>query len=174
MERVGFGSRLVAYLIDTLIVIILAFLLSGVVASILGVEAAGAAQGGDAEAAMGFVAGLMVALAVGLPVLSTLYFLVEGFTGWTLGKLILGLKIGSAAGGSASMGTLLARWAVKNIGTILSFLAMIVGVPFLGTVGSIAGLVILVGCFFVLGEKRQAFHDLAAKTAVYKRAQLSG
>ena len=37
---------------------------------------------------------------------------------------------------------------------------------------SIYGLVISIGCFFVLGESRQAFHDLAAGTAVFRRAGL--
>jgi hypothetical protein len=32
--------------------------------------------------------------------------------------------------------------------------------------------VICVGCFLVLGEKKQAIHDMAAKTAVFNKADL--
>ncbi|MDQ1265881.1 MAG: hypothetical protein QG635_1033, partial [Bacteroidota bacterium] len=31
----------------------------------------------------------------------------------------------------------------------------------------IVSLIMIIGCFFVLSEKRQAFHDMIAKTAVY-------
>jgi uncharacterized RDD family membrane protein YckC len=36
-----------------------------------------------------------------------------------------------------------------------------------------AGLVIFVGCFLVLGDKRQALHDLGAATAVFRKADLA-
>ena len=35
---------------------------------------------------------------------------------------------------------------------------------------SIAGLAILVGCFFTLGQNRQALHDVLARTAVFATA----
>ena len=40
------------------------------------------------------------------------------------------------------------------------------------TVGQVWGLVIFIGCFFVLGAKRQAIHDLIAKTAVFKKSDI--
>ena len=39
----------------------------------------------------------------------------------------------------------------------------------INSVGSLLWVVIVVGFFFVLAEKRQAFHDMIAKTAVFKR-----
>jgi len=42
----------------------------------------------------------------------------------------------------------------------------------LGNLGSLAWLNILVGCFFTLGMKRQAFHDMIAHTAVYPKGAI--
>lgn len=36
------------------------------------------------------------------------------------------------------------------------------------SLGGLAGLVVGVGCFLVLGTARQALHDMVAKTAVFK------
>jgi len=67
---------------------------------------------------------------------------------------------------------LIEKWVralLKYSGTILALLAGVTSVAILGTIGSIAGLIIFIGCFFVLGDKRQAIHDLVAKTAVFKK-----
>jgi hypothetical protein len=37
----------------------------------------------------------------------------------------------------------------------------------------LGGIAIFIGCFFVLGAAHQAFHDMIAKTAVYRRKQLA-
>jgi hypothetical protein len=42
----------------------------------------------------------------------------------------------------------------------------------LATLGNLGGLVIFVGCFFVLGMKRQAFHDMIMGTAVYPKGAI--
>jgi hypothetical protein len=42
----------------------------------------------------------------------------------------------------------------------------------LATLGNLAGLIFFVGCFFTLGMKRQAFHDMIAKTAVYPKGAI--
>ena len=35
-----------------------------------------------------------------------------------------------------------------------------------------AGLIVFIGCFLVLGDKRQALHDMGAATAVFRKADL--
>ena len=177
-NRIGFGKRLGAFLIDCVLVWVVAFFGGSTIGGMLGLGAGAAMSSGDADAmkgmamagAIGAVAGVIIAVAV----VGTVYFLIEGFTGWTLGKLILGIQIGNQDGTRAGTGQLLARYALKNCNLILTILAAFTHLSLLKTIGSLGGLAIFIGCFFVLGSARQAFHDMIAKTAVYPRKQLQG
>ncbi len=164
--RIGFGKRLGAYLIDFVIVMILGTLLGGMVGGLLG----GAATGGDMGG--GIMAMAMGAMA-GLGLFGTAYGLIEAFTGASPGKMILGIKIGTAGGTKADIGLLIGRYAVKNISMILMLLTTLLGIEILGTLGNILGLIIFIGCFFVLANAKQAFHDMILKTAVYPKAKVS-
>ena len=66
------------------------------------------------------------------------------------------------------------RWALKNCNAILTVLAALTGIALLKTVGNLAGLAIFVGFFFIFASSKQGFHDMIAKTAVYRRKQLQG
>ena len=135
---------------------------------------AGADAGEDAAAmaALGGAAGAFVGAMMGIGLVGTFYGLIEAFTGASPGKMVLGIKIGLAEGTAAPVSTLLIRYAVKNSGTILQLLGSI-GLAFLIPVAGLASLVIFVGCFFVLGQNKQALHDLVAKTAVYPKEKLA-
>jgi uncharacterized RDD family membrane protein YckC len=180
-QRVGFGPRLGAWLLDIVIVGVLAFLGGGTIAGMLGVTA-GAALGGamatqadSAAAAMAAVGGLLAGIfawAIAAAVIGCIYFLIEGFTGYTLGKLLLGIRVASDDGSAAPVGKLLTRFAIKNSGTILTLASGLAGIAALRTLGNVAGLIIFVGCFFTLGMKKQAFHDMLAHTAVYPKAAI--
>ena len=176
-NRIGFGPRLGAWLIDCVIVAVLAFLGGSAVGGLLGAGAGAAMSGGDSDQmkgmAMGGFIGAMIGIIVAAALIGLVYNLIEGFTGWTLGKLLLGIQIGDQSGSKASTGQLLERYALKNCSFILTVLAVLTGVSLLKTIGNLGGLAILIGCFFVLSSSHQAFHDMIAKTAVYKRSQLS-
>ena len=45
-------------------------------------------------------------------------------------------------------------------------------VALLGLLGKLAGMVIFVGCFLVLGQQKQAILDMVAGTAVFKTTDL--
>jgi len=60
----------------------------------------------------------------------------------------------------------LLRWTLKNSGKLLTFI--------LPGISSIAWMVFYFGCFAALGEKKQALHDRIAKSAVYKKADITG
>jgi len=174
-KRVGFGPRLGAALIDVVAIVILGGVFGGILGSVLGLGAgalAGSAtdEGGAAvaAAAVGFFGGM----ALGITLVGVLYGLIEAFTGASPGKMVLKLKIGFEDGRNAPVATYFTRWAVKYSGTILSSVGLITGISLLGTLGSLAGFVIFVGCFFVLAAKKQAIHDMAAKTAVFNKADL--
>jgi len=169
MDRQGFGIRLVALILDAIAFVILAVL----VGIIFGGGAAisyriGAPVPGHLMASL---AGSLVGLA---------YWSTEIFRAASPGKMILGLKIGSETGAPATQNELVTRWVVKNSGSLIGLLAIIVGavVPFfgmlLGWISALANLAIFVGCFLTLGQTRQALHDIIAHTAVYKVAAPAG
>ncbi|MGH7674744.1 MAG: RDD family protein [Gemmatimonadales bacterium] len=179
MERVGFGKRLGAFLLDCVIVWVLAYLLGGTIGGLVGNRLGSlappnmtGADPGTAALTAGMI-GTMMGVVAAAAVLGTVYFLVEGFTGFTLGKLLLGIRVGSADGTQAPVSQLLKRYALKNISFLSTLLAAVTGVALINTVGSLLGLAIFIGCFFVLGANRQALHDMLAKTAVYPKDKLA-
>jgi uncharacterized RDD family membrane protein YckC len=160
-KRVGFGPRLGAVLIDCVAIAILGTLFGGILGSAFGLGA-GAVTGAATDERGAAAA----AAAVGF------FGLIEAFTGASPGKMVLKLKIGYEDGRNAPVATYVTRWAVKYSGSILTALGLITGISFLGTLGTLAGLVVFVGCFLVLADKKQALHDMAAKTAVFNKADL--
>jgi uncharacterized RDD family membrane protein YckC len=180
-QRVGFGKRLGAYLIDCVLVIIAAVVLGPIIGGMFGAAAGGAMSGAlggmsadsaSAAAAMltGGIVGAVLGALVAMAVIGLVYFIVEGFTGWTFGKLMLGIQVANADGTRASIGTLMFRYALKNSNFVLRIVALTTSVAFFNTLGTLCGLAVFVGCFFVLGTAHQAFHDMIAKTAVYPRS----
>lgn len=94
-------------------------------------------------------------------IMTTLYSLLELFTGASLGKRLFGLVIASDTGEAASRGLLTKRWWVKFGGYIF------VLIPILATIGSIWSFMITCGFVLTLGASRQALHDMAVHTAVF-------
>jgi uncharacterized RDD family membrane protein YckC len=187
-KRIGFGTRVGAKLVDSVILIILAlFIVGPILGSIIGAsEAADAsealmkAQGNDMaefEAAMegtgkvvgGFFAGLLLAL----PITGLFYGLIEGFTGASPAKMMFGIKVGNEDGTTANVSTYMKRWAIYNSSFLCSLIALLIGISFMSTVGSICGIIILIGCFFVLAEPKQSFHGKWSQTAIFNKADLS-
>lgn len=179
-QRIGFGLRLGALLLDCILVFVLSWLGAGTIGGMLGGTAASMAAdamaGADTTqvnmAVVGGIVGAILGVFIAAAVIGTLYFLIEGFTGFTLGKLILGIRIANADGTAASVPTLLGRYLLKNCNLVLSLVSIVTGVAALSTLGRIGGLIIFVGCFFTLGAAKQAFHDMIMKTAVYPKAAI--
>jgi uncharacterized RDD family membrane protein YckC len=174
-KRVGFGPRFGAALLDIVLICIVSLLFGGTMGALLGLGAGamiGAGTEGGGAAAAGAALGAVGGMMIGMYVFGFLYSLIEAFTGASPGKMVLKLKIGFEDGRNAPVSTYVARWAVKYAGTLIGLVALMPGLHLLGTVGTLAGVVIFIGCFLVLGDKRQALHDLAAKTAVFNKADL--
>jgi uncharacterized RDD family membrane protein YckC len=178
-QRVGFGPRLGALLLDCVIVAVLAVVGGGTISGLLGLTGAAvlssamSSSGADslalATAAIGGMFGAIFGFVVAAALIGVAYFLIEGFTGYTLGKLMLGIRVANADGTAAGVGTLLARYAIKNCNFILTVLAVVSGMGVLKTLGNLGGLAVFVGCFFTLGMKKQALHDMIVGTAVYPK-----
>lgn len=171
-DRIGFGTRLGSLIIDVIVISIIAFILGmmglagggilgAATGAAIGDSADGALGGGIVGAILGFIAGALMA--------SFIYSLLEAFTGLTVGKLLLGIRIKNEDGTEGNTSLYLKRWAIKNINTLCSLAGGITSMSFLSTIGGLCGFIIFIGCFFALGEKRQALHDTLAKTAVFRK-----
>jgi uncharacterized RDD family membrane protein YckC len=164
IKRVGFGKRLGSSLLDFTI-----SLLPGI---ILGIYAGAAMatflldffydeaqletiQAGFSGEIAATIIGLVASLA-GIAFTSIFFYVLEGFSGQTPGKMILGITVANMNGEKATIDKLLLRAFIKIIGSFVG----------------IIGFIIFIGCFLVLGEKKQALHDIICKTAVYKKSDI--
>lgn len=169
-NRIGFGPRLGAAILDIVFVILLLIPISllGIgagLATALGLEAAVGNEEAEALAIIGMGAGA-IAMALIAGVVALAYTLIEALTGASPGKRVMGLQIVREDGSQGDVQLYLLRWALKNSGSLLQFV--------LPLISSLVSLVFFFGCFAALGEKRQALHDIIAKTAVYKKADITG
>jgi uncharacterized RDD family membrane protein YckC len=169
-SRVGFGLRLFASVLDAVFMIVGGLVIGGVFGGVLGSIFGGtvdtgteAISGAQAGGVIGFLMGALIAL----PVFGTIYALLEAFTGATVGKMILGIKIGDVDGTRAGLGKLFLRYVLKNGAFFCALLAGLIGVELFNTIGGIWSLIWFIGCFLVLTQARQGLHDKIAGTAVY-------
>jgi len=179
-ERIGFGRRLGAYLLDFVVAGIGGFVIgmfagAGLTALFFASEEMNEAMEGAEEAGGAFVAlmGGMLGTFAGMMLIFLLIMLLEAFTGQTIGKMMLGIKNGDEDGAAAGSGKLITRAAVKYIGTILALVAGLTGIAMIVTISQLLGFAVFIGFFFILGDKKQGFHDMIAKTAVYNKSDLA-
>ncbi|MFA6402633.1 MAG: RDD family protein [Salinivirgaceae bacterium] len=172
-NRIGFGRRLGAFLLDIVFIAGLAFILSSLMNDFFQNFVDVSEEEYDQVSKIyGNFTDMMLAMGVSASLVSFLYNLVEGFTGYTIGKLILGIQVGNQDGTVASQNQLMIRFGIKNISGIIGLIGIALSIKWIGTVGSVFGFVILIGCFFVLAEAKLAFHDMLAKTAVFRKNEL--
>ncbi len=187
-QRIGFGTRFFAYLLDTLIIVVLEFplfyLLLFLGASAGGAIGAGAgSMQGEAGATVvggifGAVIGSFGVALVGMLGFIPLYFALEIFKGYTPGKYLLGIKIYDENRQIPTRKAATWRFALKSsyfILLTLSFLMLFI-VPvlyfILGMAAFVIGSITVLGYFAALGAKKQALHDRWSRTAVYRRIDI--
>ncbi len=176
--RVGFGKRFLAWIIDVVLfsMLLLAVLsISGIIGVYIDSFSAAFNSGMGSSLDPNTIAE-MEALGYEITMYSTvigiLYFSLEVIYGATLGKMMLGLRIANANRTWADTKTLLTRTAIKNISTTVNILFLITTISLISTLGSILGIIVFIGCFVALSEKKQALHDLIAGTAVFHKAEI--
>lgn len=173
-ERIGFGLRLLAALIDGVVIVVLGSIVGSVLGGVLGAGTGAAIASGAAPddaakaAALGGIFAAVAGAALGIAVLGVVWLIWEGLTGQALGKMLLKIRIKSEDGTNAGVDKLLTRAAIKHSNELLGLIGALTHISIFNNLASLAGLVIFIGCFFVLGQSRQALHDKLAKTAVYK------
>lgn len=171
-ERVGFGTRFGALIIDIVIISVIAFIIGmvGFTSGILLGGAAGAGIGQTPESAIGgSIFGAVTGFVAGTLLATFIYSLLEAFTGLTIGKLLLGILIRNENGSEGNTQLYLKRWAIKNMGTLCNIAALFMHISFISTIGSLCSVAIFIGCFLALRDNKQTLHDLLAKTAVYRK-----
>src|SRR5213079_2515090 len=88
-----------------------------------------------------------------------LYSTIEIFPAASPGKKCLGLKIAGVYSYQARIGTLLARWAMKNTPWLLKIASLATGSELLGWAGVGIGLALVGGFFLVLRPEGQTLLD---------------
>lgn len=175
-KRVSFGRRLAATLID---VIIYAIINIGVLwymgyfkaAELMGREISDAA--GDPELAKmavnDFLDSQKSTLILG-QLIPLLYFSLELFIAASIGKLIMNIRIAKDDQTEADMSSLLTRYLLKNLSGLIALIGLVGGLNMLlFNISPIIIFILLIGYFFILGKRRQGFHDMFSKTAVYMK-----
>jgi uncharacterized RDD family membrane protein YckC len=140
-------------------------LVFGTAGALIAVSEAGNPIEREAFATRGFMIGAGLA--------GILYGLWEGITGAAAGKLAMRLMIAGDGGMPAPTEVLMKRFLIKNGAEVLMVVAAVTGNEPLSGIGGLWSLAVVVGCFLVLGERRQAFHDMIAHTAVYRKADVA-
>ena len=182
IERVGFGRRFVATILDNLLISLVSVtLIFSVGAPLidalptseeaeLNIFSDGDAADDDAEElfrSLNISPKTIAALTTLNSFLFLLYSCIELVTSASLGKRIMGIAIGDDNGYAATRALLARRWALKYGMYILLL------IPAVATIGSIWSFLITCGCLLALGGQRQALHDMAVHSAVYYREDLA-
>ncbi len=177
-ERVGFGRRFGAYMLDLLI----ALVFGGFIAALVGEDLAHtffADQLTEADGAMAMFASSDVDVeafmlktfgySAAVSLIVVILFILEGALGQSAGKMLLQIVNTNVDGTKPDAGKLWLRAALKYGNTLLSLIGGLAGLAFIGSIGSLWGFVIFVGFFFAFGDKKQTIHDMLAKTVVSRK-----
>ena len=148
--RAGFWIRVLATVIDTVAMLIIATLVGFAMQTIM------PTIGGRAMQAAIYIAWLA-------------YTTFEVWTAATPGKMLLRLRISEQDCSPAEFWRLVLRWSTKQFWMIayLFFLASDAGVLY--ALGGFSSLVVTVGCLFAANDDRLTWHDQWAHTAVCYR-----
>ena len=176
--RIGFGKRLVAFLIDLLISLTVTFGL-GILYMSFDLGVVGIIQDqinnvlsvyemfGFSSSVINTLNSLLGGVITASIVVGVFYPLIEGITGASPGKRVLRIIVAAQDSKRGTLALLLKRYAIKNIGIFLQIVAFIPALGFIENIGSIVGLVMFLGYLGALSGARLALHDLIAQTAVY-------
>ena len=181
--RVGFGKRFAAFLIDAVIVTLLGGILSVIIlmnsgafsdiSTIDWTEFLQPILSGDIAAYNKSDFGKAMNNAIiANSILSLIYYAIEIIKAQTIGKMVMNIIVGNEKRERASQLNLMKRYVVKNSSTVFTFLTAVVIFSdslysSFSMIQQIIGVILFVGLFFVFTKKKQTFHDLFGKTAVY-------
>ncbi len=177
-KRIGFGPRLVAAIIDGLatglFTMVLAFMLMQ-----FGVQATESMKDtldeivqvyemfGVSQDIIQTVVDFIPAAVLAGMIAGIAYPLIEGLTGASPGKRVMKIRVARPDATRGDTSLYLKRYGVKISARVLEFMSLIPALGFFDWISDVVGIVIFIGCLFVLGVDRLALHDRVAGTAVY-------
>jgi uncharacterized RDD family membrane protein YckC len=172
IERADFGTRLGAYLLDLVFMGGFGFVVS-IFVGFVGIAFFESSNNSSnfSDAVGGFFIWL-ISLFWALFIGAFLYNLVEAFTGASLGKMVVGIKIGTQDAKTAFIGRYIARALLKNFQYILILLSIYTDNEIFVEVMQLYYLFFIVSCAFALSPDRLTLHDRIVSTAVYKKIHL--
>lgn len=101
------------------------------------------------------------------------YYLTEVLLAGSPGKLILRLRIGTSEGRPANYDKLLVRFLVKHSFYIILIISLLTKNTILYLLTFLVFIIVFIGFFFILSQKKQALHDLMSGTAVFKSKDIN-
>ena len=104
--------------------------------------------------------------------IGVMYPMVEGATGASPGKWIMGICIARPDCTKGDLVLYLRRFLVKYVRPVFATVGAVSGISALGFLAGPAGLVVTVGTLLLLAPHRQALHDKLAGTAVFVRGDV--
>jgi len=159
--------------------LLIALVIGGFIASVVGEDLAKtffASELGEADSALAMFADTDIDMeafmlktfgySAAVSLIMVVFFILEGALGQSPGKMLLQIFNSNIDGTQSDAGKLWLRAFLKYAGTLLSLLGGLIGLSFIGSIGSLWGFVIFVGFFFAFGDKKQTIHDMIAKTVV--------
>ena len=103
-----------------------------------------------------------------LPLMFYLVWLIEPLTGATLGKRLVGLRIGRVDGLPAQPRSLWLRHALQTASFWGWTLALLAGRWEIGALASVAGVAVFAGMCLAIGPAKAALHDRISETRVWR------
>ena len=173
-DRIAFGPRLAAYLIDYAMMQTGSWFIAGVLGAV-GLMSDEAPKPNTSDGLVKMLVEMLDAMSMSFVVgglVALVFYLPELLTGQSLAKMIMKFRVGAPDGHTASQKALLTRYLFKVASSVLVIAAGLARgdllLPLLGVAG-LYSIVYFFGCFMALSERRQALHDLLANTAVYRK-----
>ena len=161
ITRIGFWKRVVAYLIDLLVSLLMGLVL---------ITAFG--KGMNAKDDQFSIVGFMFSFGMYVHACYIPIVCMDALMGQTPGKMILGIKIANADGTRATLGILTGRAVLKYLQSICSIIFAFSGIWLFATLKNITAPIVLIGYCLSLGKAKQALHDMVLKTAVFKKSDI--
>jgi len=183
-ERVGFGRRFGAYLLDLLFIGIIGAIIASVAGKGLAIWLFGGIMPDFNQVAEQYrelgldvdIVSIMesiMAYSAGASLATILFFLLEGTFGQSAGKVLLSIVNTDLDGRKSPAGKLWLRSFLKYGSTFLSlvggFIGGVIGTSVISGLGTLWWWVIFIGFFFAFTDKKQTIHDMIAKTVVSRK-----
>ena len=106
---------------------------------------------------------------VSIQLVILLYLSLEMMVGASLGKILLGIQIGTQNGKPAPTSMLVKRFLIKESYYVFALFSALTMWKALDYCGIAAAVIIFFGSFLIFSAKKITFHDMLAHTAVYPK-----